>query len=90
MSHRPLSFAAILGGIASVNAILSQVRLDGVLIASQPAFRNRHIDSAGAVIFELLLELMLGGFRLGEDQQPGSLPVEAVNDEKHFRRLSCF
>ncbi len=42
------------------------------------------------MLFELLLELMLCGFRLGEDQQPGSLPVETVNDEKHFRRLLAF
>ena len=34
--------------------------------------------------------MMFGGLRLGEDQQPGSLPVEAVNDEKHFRRLLAF
>ena len=90
MSHRPLSLAAILGGIASVNAILSQERLDGVLIASQPAFRNRYINSAGAVLFELLLQMMFGGFRLGEDQQPGGFAIEAVNDEKHFRGVFAF
>ena len=33
---------------------------------------------------------MLRNFRLGKHQQTGSLPVQAVNDEKHFRRFLPF
>src|SRR6185295_1822096 len=66
--HGPFPFAAIMGGVATVHSILSQVRLDDLLIPSHVTFRNCQVSPGSGVLFELLLQLMLCGFRLGEDQ----------------------
>ncbi len=73
MGDRSLSFAAIPGGIASVHAILGKVGLDGLLIANQLTFRNRQVGPAGAVFFELLLQIDASKFptwRRPADRKP--------------------
>ena len=90
MSHCTLSFAVFLRRIASVNAILCEIRLNGLTASSHATFGDCQVGSAGVVFFELLLQMVFGPLSLGEHQQSRRFPIQSVNDKEHLRGEMIF
>ncbi len=65
---RQFSSSGFSGGINTVCGILSQMRSDREVVRHHPAFHDGDVSTAGAVVFELVLQVLLGFDRLREHQ----------------------
>src|SRR6266508_1490289 len=77
---RCLAFGPARGVDAEV-PVLDQPALEPPRLPAHVAFHQRDVGSLDGARLELVLEAPLGFRRLGEDEEPGCLAVEAMDDE---------
>ena len=90
MGNSPLPFCLIFGGISLVSCVLGKIRLNPAHVLPDASLDDGHILSSRTVVPELILQMPLGVFGFGEDQQPRCLPIQPVNNEDFLWRLFIF
>ena len=86
VGDRRLASRRVLRRVNAKRGILRQIGSNRELFRQHSAFRNGGIDATGAVVLELILELLLRLFGLGKHQQTGRFAVQTMHDEDLLRR----